>query len=73
MSWYIRMDEHYINSLKQQNKNIEEQSKILDDLFNDYLLEKNLKMSYCDSLKNLSLYYYESILHKLGYSNHKKE
>ena len=73
MTWYIIMDEYYINSLKQQTKNVEEQCKLLDDLFDDYLLEKRLRISYCDSLKNLSYYYYESILHKFGYRNTKEK
>ena len=47
------MDENYINAVKQQTKNIEEQIQILDDLFTDYLLQKSLRVSYCDSLKNL--------------------
>ena len=73
MTWYIVMDEYYINSLKQQTKNVEEQCKLLDELFNDYLLEKRLRMSYCDSLKNIFIYYYESILHKFGYRKTKEE
>lgn len=74
------VDEDYINSLKQQTKNVEEQCKLLDELFNDYLLEKKLRIGYCDSLKNIFIYYYgsahlwyESILHKFGYGNTKEE
>lgn len=70
------MDENYINSLKQQLKNIEEQNQLLEDLFNDYLLEKQ-KISYCKSLKiyiKEYLYYVkENILHKFGYSIEKEE
>ena len=67
------MDENYINAIKQQTKNIEEQIQILDDLFTNYLLEKNLRVSYCDSLKNLYNYYYENLLHKLGYRKTKEK
>lgn len=67
------MDENYINAIKQQTKNIEEQIQILDDLFTNYLLEKNLRVSYCDSLKNLYNYYYENLLHKLGYCKTKEK
>ena len=73
MSWYIIMDENYINAVKQQTKNIEEQIQILDDLFTDYLLQQNLRVSYCDSLKNLTTYYYENFLHKLGYRKTKEK
>ena len=72
MSWYITMDENYINSLKQQLKNIEEQNNLLEDLFNDYLLEKQ-KISYCKSLKIYIKEYYENVLHKLGYGKTKEE
>jgi len=72
MNWYITMDENYINSLKQQIKNIEEQNKLLEDLFNDYLLEKQ-KISYCNCLKIYIKEYYENILHKFGHSNIKEE
>ena len=67
------MDENYINAVKQQTKNIEEQIQILDDLFTDYLLQKNIRVSYCDSLKNLYTYYYENLLHKFGYCKPKEK
>ena len=71
------MDENYINIVKQQTKNIEEQIQILDDLFTDSLLQKNLRVSYCDSLKNLTTYYLgyakENFLHKLGYCKTKEK
>jgi len=74
------MDENYINAVKQQTKNIEEQIQILDDLFTDYLsaaAKKNLRVSYCDSLKNLTTYYLgyakDNFLHKFGYCKTKEK
>ena len=64
-------EEKYLNSITQQVNNVQEQIEILDELYKDYILEKNLRLTCCDSLKNLSMYYYEQILHKLGYSQSK--
>ncbi len=66
-------EEKYLNSITQQVNNVQEQIEILDELYKDYILEKNLRLTCCDSLKNLSMYYYEQILHKLGYSQSKEE
>lgn len=74
----MNLDENYINSLKQQIKIVEEQNKLLEDLFNDYIGLR--KIGYCESLKiYIKGYYgnahlwYENILHKLGYSKRKEE
>ena len=73
------MDENYINVMKQQTRTLNEQIQILDDLFTDYLsacsaeAKKNIRVSYCDSLKNLTTYYYENLLHKFGYCKPKEK
>ena len=57
--------------LKSEIEKLKIQIDLLDKVFDDYSSKKDV--SYCDSLKNLFNNYYESILHKLGYSYRKEE
>jgi len=57
--------------IKVEIEQLKNQIDILDAIFDDYSSKK--KVSYCDSVKNLCNYYYENLLHKLGYSNRKEE
>ena len=50
---------------------IRNQIQLLDSMFDEYVNQK--EVSYCHSLKNLFNYYYESVLHKLRYSNGKED
>lgn len=52
-------------------EHLRNQIELLDAMFDEYTNQK--EVSYCHSLKNLYNYYYESILHKLGYCNRKEE
>ncbi len=57
--------------LKSEIEKLKIQIDLLDKVFDDYSSKKDV--SYCDSLKISIKEYYESILHKLGYSYRKEE
>lgn len=57
--------------IKVEIEQLKTQIDILDAIFDDYSSKKDV--SYCDSLKISIKEYYESVLHKLGYSYRKEE
>jgi len=57
--------------IKVEIEQLKQQIEVLDAIFDDYSSKK--KISYCHSVKNLCNYYYENVLHKLGYCNTKEE
>ena len=57
--------------IKLEIQQLKQQIEVLDAVFDECSSKK--KVSCCHSLKNLSNYYYENFLHKLGYCNTKEE
>lgn len=57
--------------IKVEIEQLKNQIDVLDAIFDDYSSKK--EVSYCESLKISIIEYYESVLHKLGYSNRKEE
>jgi len=65
----------FVIQARSEIEQLKNQIDILDAIFLDFSKDysSKKKVSYCDSVKNLCNYYYENLLHKLGYSNRKEE